>query len=472
MFHAKKPSLIRRSIEQPVFLNKYEINSPQMSKKPNTKPPPEVKILSLTAGDKLDVYIGSSKVGGYSRTASGSTSFRYDPEWVTFKEAFSISLSMPLSDRVWSGKNVTSYFDGLLPDDRTIRETIAAREHAHSSGIFDLLAVIGRDCVGALQFVPEGDGPGDPRKMDYKLVTDDEIAQRIASLGKAPLGISGSDDFRISIAGVQEKTAFLKTDGQWQLPLGSTPTSHIFKPAMREGPEGADFSDTPWNEWFCLTLCRALGLESAKAEVLMFDGKPVIVVERFDRAWRDGVLYRLPQEDMCQALGVPPALKYQSEGGPGIVDILDLLNGAITPYEDRLNFMKAQIVFWLLAAIDGHAKNFSLFLTPGGYKLAPLYDVISASPYPELSDHKIKLAMSVGNKRNYRLKQIQLRHFYQTGQKAGLRKQAINGIFSDLAGQVDKAISEAAILAADAGMPKSTSEPILAGLRKRARMLE
>jgi len=444
-----------------------------MTQKSGIKPPPSIKIISITVSyeDRLDVYIGSSKVGSYSRTASGSTSFRYDSEWLTSERAFPISLSMTLSDRVWSGKNVTSYFDGLLPDDRAIREKIAAREHADGSSIFDLLAVIGRDCVGALQFVPEGDDPGDPRKMDYRSVTDVEIAKQIASLGKAPLGVSAKDDFRISIAGVQEKTAFLNIDGQWQLPVGSTPTSHIFKPAMREGPDGADFSDTPWNEWLCLTLCRALGLEAAKAEVLIFGDKPVIVVERFDRTWRDGVLYRLPQEDMCQALGVPPAKKYQSEGGPGIVKILELLNGAITPYEDRLAFMKAQIVFWLLAAIDGHAKNFSIFLTPGGYKLAPLYDVISASPYPELSDHKIKLAMSVGNKRYYRLKQIQLRHFYQTGQEAGLRKQEIDGIFSNLAAQVDNAIAKAAAMAADAGMPESTSEPILAGLGKRARLL-
>jgi len=127
---------------------------------------------------------------------------------------------------------------------------------------------------------------------------------------------------------------------------------------MKEGPDGADFSDTPWNEWLCLTLCRALGLETANAQVLKFDGKPVIVVERFDRVWQDGVLYRLPQEDICQALGVPPVWKYQSDGGPGIIDVPEFLNGAVAPHEDRLPFMKVQIVFWLLAAIDGHAKNF------------------------------------------------------------------------------------------------------------------
>ena len=265
---------------------------------------------------ELEVYVGSSKVGSYSREPSGATSFRYDHGWLSSEKAFPISLSMPLSDRIWSGEGATNYFDGLLPDDRTVREKIAACEHADSAGIFDLLAVIGRDCVGALRFVPEGLDPGEPTDMVYRSVSDEEIAKRIASLGTAPLGVHAEDDdFRISIAGVQEKTAFLHIDEQWQLPLGPTPTSHIFKPAMKEGPNGADFSDTPWNEWLCLVLCRALGLESATAEVLIFDNKPVIVVERFDRVWQDSVLYRLPQEDICQALGVPPARKYQSDGG-------------------------------------------------------------------------------------------------------------------------------------------------------------
>jgi serine/threonine-protein kinase HipA len=423
-------------------------------------------------GRVLDLYVGSSKVGKYARVPSGATSFRYDPDWLSSDRAFPISLSMPLSDRIWSGEGATSYFDGLLPDDRTVREKIATREHAESAGIFDLLAIIGRDCVGALRFVPEGLDPGDPAKMEYRQVTDDEIATRLASLTTNPLGVhADEDDFRISIAGVQEKTAFLRIDAQWQLPLGPTPTSHIFKPAMKEGPDGADFSDTPWNEWLCLVLCRALGLETANAEVLLFDGKPVIVVERFDRTWQEGVLYRLPQEDLCQALGVPPLRKYQSDGGPGIIDVLALLNGATAPYEDRLAFMKAQIVFWLLAAIDGHAKNFSIFLTPGGYKLTPLYDVLSAAPYPEFPAQKVKLAMATGNKGYYRLSQIQLRHFYQTGQKAGLREQDMDSIFLDLDARMEDAIAEVATLAANAGMPEATSGPILSGVSKRAEMI-
>ena len=424
-------------------------------------------------GRVLDVYVGSSKVGTYSRAASGATSFRYDSAWLSSERAFPISLSIPLSDRLWSGESASSFFDGLLPDDRTVREKIAAREHADSAGIFDLLAVLGRDCVGALRFVPEGDDPGDPAKMSYRSVSDEEIARRIAFLGKAPLGVhADDDDFRISIAGVQEKTAFLRIDDGWQLPLGSTPTSHIFKPAMKNAPNGADFSDTPWNEWLCLNLCRAFGLETANAEVLMFDGKPVIVVERFDRVWMNNVLYRLPQEDLCQAMGIPPSRKYQSDGGPGITDVLQFLNGSESPREDRLKFMKAQIVFWLLGAIDGHAKNFSIFITPGGYKLTPLYDVMSASPYPQFQDQKVKLAMAVGDSRHYRLKEIMPRHFYQTARKAGLRDEDIDDILSGLASRMDNAIAEVAKLTADAGAPEHTYKCVFAGINDRARMMQ
>jgi serine/threonine-protein kinase HipA len=133
--------------------------------------------------------------------------------------------------------------------------------------------------------------------------------------------------------------------------------------------------------------------------------------------------------------------------------------------------MKAQIVFWLLAAIDGHAKNFSIFLTPGGYRLTPLYDVMSAAPYPEFPVQKIKLAMALGDKGYYRLSQIQLRHFYQTGQKAGLREQDMDSIFSDLAARMEDALTDAAAMATYAGMPESTAGPILAGVRKRAGMI-
>jgi serine/threonine-protein kinase HipA len=241
---------------------------------------------------------------------------------------------------------------------------------------------------------------------------------------------------------------------------------------MKEGPNGADFSDSPWNEWFCLNICRYFGLKTAQAKVLHFNGNPVIVVERFDRLWKKNVLYRLPQEDLCQALGVASNRKYEADGGPGTLDILKLLNGAESPREDRLHFMKAQIVFWLLAAIDGHAKNFSVFLTPGGYRSTPLYDVMSSSPYPEFSPHKVKLAMAIGNRRQYRIKGILPRHFYQTAKDAGISKQDMDRLFEDIQAGFNPAYEKATMLAEKTGMPRQTADTILDGMSKRASLIE
>ena len=426
----------------------------------------------------LDLYVGSSKVGTYARAANGATSFRYDKNWIDSGRSFPVSFSLPLSDRVWTGDILTSFFDGLLPDDQTVRDAIAAREGAASAGTFDLLAAIGRDCVGALRFLPAGEDPGDPARMHYRPIDDDEIAHRLADLARAPLGMAGrledggtEEDFRISIAGMQEKTAFLFADGGWQLPLGATPTSHIFKPAMREGANGADFSDSPWNEWLCLKLCAGFGLASADAEVRHFGNKPVIIVERFDRRWQDGILYRLPQEDLCQALGVPPSRKYESDGGPGILTVLEFLNQAANPRADRLRFFRAQIVFWLLAAIDGHAKNFSVFHTPGGFTLTPIYDVMSAAPYPELMPQKIKLAMAIGDKRHYRLQEITPRHFYQMGRAVGFAEADIDEIFADLGRILDDVVENAATAADKAGMPCKTRDAIIEGVCARGKLL-
>lgn len=421
---------------------------------------------------KLDVYVGKSHVGVYTRAATGATVFRYTPRWLEFDRAFPVSLSMPLSDRQWSGDTIASVFDGLLPDDHTMRATIATREHAESAGTFDLLAAIGRDCVGALRFLPEGADPGDPTQMDYRPVSDQEIARRLASLGTNPLGMQPDDDWRISLAGMQEKTAYLRINGEWKIPERATPTSHIFKPAMREGPNGADFSDSPWNEWLCLRICSALGLRAARAEVIFFDEKPVIVVERFDRTWDQNVLYRLPQEDVCQALGVPPSRKYENDGGPGIPQVLEFLHQASQPHEERLLFFKAQVVFWLLAAIDGHAKNFSVFLTPEGFSLTPLYDVMSAAPYPPISPFRVKMAMAVGDKRYYRLRQIAPRHFQQTGRAAGLHDADIDAVFTGLVRDIDRALENTKRDAETVGMPEQTAEPILSALKTRGKMLE
>ena len=225
----------------------------------------------------------------------------------------------------------------------------------------------------------------------------------IANLDTMPLGVTEDEGFRISLAGAQEKTVLLFRNGQWFKPHGTTATTHILKPSIGRLSNGIDLTSSAENEYFCLKVLAALGMDTAKAEVKTFGEKSVLIVERFDRIWTaDGRLLRLPQEDCCQALSVPPSRKYQTDGGPGIEQILQLLRGSDESPADQRRFLKANIFFWLLGATDGHAKNFSVFLHPGGrFQLAPFYDVISAQPSVDSKQvlwKHFRLAMSFGDK--------------------------------------------------------------------------
>jgi len=236
---------------------------------------------------------------------------------------------------------------------------------------------------------------------------------------------------------VQEKTALFWDGRHWRKPVGTTPTTHIFKPQIGELPNGIDLSNSVQNEFYCLKLLKAFGLPINDAVIKTFGKTTALVIERFDRRWtRDGRLLRVPQEDCCQALSVPPGRKYQSDGGPGLVQILDLLKGSDTPEEDRRTVLKAQILFWLIGATDGHAKNFSVFLGPGGtYRLTPLYDILSAQPSldaRQIERKQMKLAMAVGAKNHYRIDGIQTRHFFETGRAAGLSKATIQALIDEI----------------------------------------
>lgn len=240
-------------------------------------------------------------------------------------------------------------------------------------------------------------------------------------------------DFRISIAGAQEKTALLSLNGQWCLPHDATPTTHIFKlPLGLVGNLRFDMSESVENEWLCSKILHAYGLPVAPTQILQFEDIKVLAVERFDRMWwenEDGKrwLLRIPQEDMCQATGTPPNLKYESDGGPGVRSIMALLATSRYPDRDRRTFFQAQVLFWMLRATDGHAKNFSIFLRPGGaYELTPLYDVLSAYPVigkgaNQLSPYKAKMAMAIRSKNSHWImRDILRRHWVTVGTEHGV----------------------------------------------------
>ncbi|RWD34912.1 MAG: type II toxin-antitoxin system HipA family toxin, partial [Mesorhizobium sp.] len=330
----------------------------------------------------LNVFLNGRLVGVLRREATGAVDFKYADEWLSFRGTFPVSLSLPLREDRYIGEPVLNVFDNLLPDSSDIRKRVAERVGAAGTDAYSMLTSLGHDCVGALQFLPDGADTGTAGEVNGKPVTGAEIADIVNNLAAAPLGMGEDEDFRISIAGAQEKTALLRKDGQWFKPIGTTATTHILKPQIGRLPNGIDLSNSVENEYLCLKLLEGMGVPVASVEIADFGERRTLVVERFDRLWtRDGRLLRQPQEDCCQALSVPPTRKYQSEGGPGMRDIINLLKGSDTPDADILTFMRANIIFWLLGATDGHAKNFSIFLSPGGgYRMTPLYDVLSAQP--------------------------------------------------------------------------------------------
>jgi len=424
----------------------------------------------------LNVYLNGRLVGRLRRQTSGAIEFQYGPDWLSWEYALPVSLSLPLREDGYRGDAVIAVFDNLLPDSEAIRRRLAERVHADGSDAYSLLAKVGRDCVGALQFLPDGVEPGPAGTVEGRSVGADYIARKIGDLSATPLGVDEDEEFRISLAGAQEKTAFLLWKKKWYVPHGTTATTHIIKPQIGVLPSGIDLTHSVENEYLCLKLTAALGLPSANVGIADFKGNRALVVERFDRLWtKDKRLLRLPQEDCCQSLSVPPTRKYESDGGPGMTAILDLLKGSDDPEADRRLFLKAQILFWLLGATDGHAKNFSIFLRPGGrFRLAPLYDVMSVQPALDASQlrrNKMKLALAVGNSRHYAVHEILPRHFLQTGAKSGIPAPVVQGILDELLSAEQTAVSKV-MEDLPEGFPEELAQSIVAGLRSRMRLIE
>jgi len=429
----------------------------------------------------LMVLMNGESVGEWQFSPRAGHVFRYDEQWLTNPLRRPLSLSLPLeqgTERL-TGPRVESFFDNLLPDSFEIRRRLS---HKFSSGTraMDLLEKIGRDCVGAVQLLPPDVDPLDVRRIEAEPLTDAQVERILDQTITEPApGIREDEDLRISIAGAQEKTALLWHQNQWCRPLGTTPTTHILKLPLGEvGGMRADFTTSVENEWLCAQLAREFELPVAGCRIATFGRYKVLVVERFDRRLIDNTWWaRLPQEDLCQASGLPSDKKYEDKGGPGMRDILGILRGSDKPEDDRQQFLSTQLLFWLLAAPDGHAKNFSLFLeTRGRYKLTPLYDIMSAWPAigngpRQFQWQKVKLAMAVRtNNAHYRMATIQRRHWNEVAK--------VNGVGESFESVIQRFIAQAPIAIEavgrklPAGFPQVVSDAIFAGIRAQVERLE
>ncbi len=433
----------------------------------------------------LSVWANGLHVGRWFVPATGPMELSYDPAWVASAEGRPLSLSLPMNlDGVaLKGDKIGFFFDNLLPDAEAIRRRVRTRFATPSGDAFDLLTAIGRDCVGALQLLPEGEEPVGVTKISVTPLDDAGVEKILLGGIAPPLGASeeaDEEDFRISIAGAQEKTALTWHKGRWCKPHASTPTTHIFKlPLGFVGTRKMDMSTSLENEWLCAQLLRGYGVPVASCDVKRFGATSALVVERFDRVLHRSGRYwlRLPQEDFCQATGTPSSSKYESDGGPGLREIARVLAASEARDEDLTTLMRAQLLFWMLAAIDGHAKNFSLrLLAEGRYRMTPLYDVLSAWPvtgprHDQQHVKKLKLAMALRAKsKHYRVAEIQRRHFNLTAEACGLGPD-MEAIIMDVIARTPKVIDDVGS-SLPKGFPAALFDSITKGLRTAATQLE
>ncbi len=414
---------------------------------------------------QLIALLDGRETGRVVRDKRGKLNFTYNEQWRNADGAYPLSLSMPIALAEHPNAKIDPFLWGLLPDNEIILGNWARKFHVSARNAFSLVAYVGEDCAGAVQFVQRA-------KLDAILGTatppiewldEKEIAKRLRALREDQSAWRAPRDTgQFSLAGAQPKTALLFQNKKWGVPSGRIPTTHILKP-----PSG-EFEGHAENEHFCLELARTVGLPVVDSRIMHFKDEIAIVVERYDRARVAGTLHRVHQEDMCQAFAIPPTHKYQNEGGPGIRDIVGLLGeNSSLPKEDIATFLDSVVYNWLIAGTDAHAKNYALLIGAGGrIRLAPLYDVASVLPYPDINIEKARLSMNIGGE--YRLRNIRPYHWRKLAVELKLDPDKTLRRVSDLADQLADHVSAVKQQMVSEGL-KHPIIPRLAGaLAKRA----
>lgn len=414
--------------------------------------------------NELVALLEGKEIGRVRKNARGGINFLYDDAWRNDRDAYPLSLSMPLGAKE-HGRSVTEAFLwGLLPDNEQVLERWAKKFQVSARNVFSLLSHVGEDCAGAIQLVQlerlEALTTGKEDKVEW--LSETEVAKRLEALREDHAAWRlPRDTGQFSLAGAQPKTALLFQNGRWGIPSGRIPTTHILKP-----PTG-QFDGHAENEHVCLDLARELGLPTTQSKVMHFGKEVAIVLERYDRLASGNDILRVHQEDACQALGVMPTKKYQNEGGPSAYDIAGLIRTHSTDRETDLDTFVGALAFnWLIAGTDAHAKNYSLLLTSRRVRLAPLYDIASILPYRDIDLKKAKFAMKIGGK--YELGVIGLRQWEKLAKELRVEPEALIERIGTMAQKLPDLVNAARVRAEKQGLKHVLIERLAAGLIERA----
>ncbi|MBD8891100.1 type II toxin-antitoxin system HipA family toxin [Roseibium litorale] len=398
----------------------------------------------------LDVYLNDKKAGELHQDDGARLTFAYDRDYLG-SGGSAISVSMPLTEAPYPDATSRAYFSGLLPDE-SARHRLAEALGISRNNPFGLLEVIGGDCAGALSLLPKGHSSAATSQGYAEVLTAEKLKTVLSRLHDRPL-LGGEAGIRLSLAGAQDKLAVCLIDGKIAIPKNGIPSTHILKPVI------LTLEGTVENELFCMKLASRLDLNAPEVRRYSSDGTDVLLVERYDRRQEpDGTVIRLHQEDFCQALAVPPELKYEEEGGPGTKDSQALIQASTqSPAADRLTFQRMLIFHYLVGNADAHAKNYALLYRDKAPDLAPLYDVVCTAAYPRLSK---KLAMKIGGRATPDT--ILLEHWHSLVPPTKGAQKMIN---AELGTMASKIISEADALLGELASD-GIAHPVLKTVRK------
>lgn len=398
--------------------------------------------LTRSAQPALAALLHGVLAGHVYRSGNRRLAFQYEPAWREQSGSFPLSLSMPLLRAEHGHRATSAFLWGLLPDDPRVIEFWARTHGIPRTDVVALLTHVGEDCAGAVQIIPSArlqSVLGEPTETDQRTSVEwlsrRDVERLLVALRQNPaMSRTSSTQGQFSLAGAQPKTTLYYDSGRWGIPKGRVPSTHILKPPV------LDLADLAYNEYACLQLARELGLSAAQSSVQQFGRETAIVVERYDRVRANGIVMRVHQEDMCQALAMQPTVKYETDGGPTLNDVAAVLaRHSSESLLDVAHFVEANAFNWLIAAPDAHAKNYSILHANGPeHRLAPLYDVITALPYQSLSPSGITLAMAVGGER--RVKSITGKHWRTVARRVELPPQALLDRIGELGARLPEAM--------------------------------
>jgi len=381
--------------------------------------------------------------------------FQYDDGWLKSSGVFPLSLSLPLRQESFTDDAARPFFANLLPEGE-VRELIARQFRLSEQNVFALLEKIGGECAGAVSILPRGAKPVD--RSGYRELDEEGLHKVLAELPNRPL-LAGEKGIRLSLAGAQNKLpVFIDDKQKIHIATGNSPSTHILKPPIPRIEESVE------NEAFCMTLAWRMGLPVARV-LIRKNRDTILVVSRYDREQKgDGTVFRLHQEDFCQALGILPEQKYESEGGPSLERCFALLKEhSIRPAADQRAMLGWVIFNVLVGNADGHAKNLSILFTDKGPRLAPFYDLICTQVYPDLTE---KTAMRIGGEN--RPPWIERRHWVRFGDSVAIKSSLVLKTLRDMSTALMPTAQTLSIDFTNSYGPCPIVEKILVVMRKRA----